>query len=332
MPQTFARNEVGKREDLADFIMNIDAKDTPLLSMIPKGPVLTNELYEWQVDAYDVPNVNGVVDGTDVSTTQDMAANRARLGGRIMHLWQTPKVSNYTDFTDVAGLGTGQEWPKAMTKATVQLKRSVEANLGGDQVSRADDGTNASQNRSLGVWIQSTAQSDLPVPAAYRTPSASIDTTAMASLTPAIINGVMESQYNQTGQQKTRPFIVGSTLKKTITNAVGYQPTVSNFTGILRTEKGDEKKWVNNVQSFEGDFGVYEMHIDNFLGWNTSTNVNDKFRGYALDMDQLELRMFRPWNKRELPDLGGGRRGLIECVFGMLMKNPLGAAKFAASS
>jgi len=332
MPQTFARTEVGVREDLADFIANVDMKDTPYLTMVPKGPVLTNPLYDWQVDSYDPPNMTGIVDGTDVSQTQDMAKNRARLQGRIHHLWQTPKVSNIVALTNVAGIGTGQEFAKGMVKAVTQLKRSVESVLCGDGDSQADNGTVPYNTRGLGTWFQSTAQTDLPVATAYLTPSASIDTTAMASLTPAILNGVMESQYNQTGQERTRPFLVGSTLKKTITNMAGYQPTVGSQTGLLRTESGSETTYVRNILSFEGDFGKYEMHLDNFLGVDPTTLLNNKFRGYPLDIDMHELRFFLPWNKRELPDLGGGRRGLVECVFGQLIKNPLGGAKFAASS
>lgn len=332
MAQTFARSEVGVREDLADFIANVDMKDTPYLSMIPKGPVLDNPLYEWQVDKYDIPNMNGVIDGTDVSQTQDMAQNRARLGGRIEHLWQTPKVSNIVALTNVAGIGTGQEFAKGMVKAIVQLKRSVESVLCSDQDSQADTGSVPYNCRGIGKWIQSTAQTDLPVPTAYLTPTASIDATAMASLTPSIFNGVMQSQYDETGQERVRPFLLGSILKKTVSNMAGYQPTVGSQTGVLRTESGSETTYVRNVMSFEGDFGKYEFHLSNWLNVNSTTGVNDKYRGYALDIDMHELRFFKPWDKRELPDLGGGRRGLVECIFGQLIKNPRGGAKFAATS
>jgi hypothetical protein len=261
-----------------------------------------------------------------------MAKNRARLGCRITHLRQTPKVSKIVALTEVAGVGTGQEFAKGMIKAVTQLKRSVESVLCGDQDSQADTGTVPYMTRGLGAWFQSTATTDLPVPAAYLTPAASIDATAMASLTPAIINGVMESQYNQTGQERTRPFLVGSTLKKTITNMAGYQPTVGSETGLLRTESGSETTYVRNILSFTGDFGKYEMHLSNFLGVDPVTLVNNKWRGYPLDIDMHELRFFLPWNKDELPNEGGGRRGLVECIFGQMVKNPLGGAKFAASA
>ena len=92
MAQTFARNQVGVREDLADRIYNIDAKDTPILSAIPKDQALVNVSFDWQADAYADPNTSGVVDGTDVSSTEDAAEKRARLKGYCQHIRRTPKA------------------------------------------------------------------------------------------------------------------------------------------------------------------------------------------------------------------------------------------------
>jgi len=330
MPQTFARTQVGVREDLADKIYLIDAKDTPLLSSIPKGQALVNPLFDWQADAYNTPDVSGVVDGTDVSSTINSAANRARLQGRVQKIRRAPKVSDFTEITDVAGIGIGREFARAIAQETVVAKRSVECVLGSDTDSQADSGTVPYLTRGLGKWAQSTAQSDLPVNSAFLTPAASIDTTAMASLTVAVLNGVMESQYLQTGKTQNYMLAVGSTLKKTITNIVGYQPTVANYTAILRSNRGDEGQWSNNIQSFTGDFGTYDIVVDNWLGFSAGTA--SVYRGYAFDPMNLELRMNKPWNFRELEDQGGGRRGLIECIFGLMVKNPLGLAKFAASA
>jgi len=332
MAQTFARSQVGVREDLADRIYNIDAKDTPILSAVPKGQELVNVAFDWQVDSYADPNTDGVVDGTDVSSTEDAAENRARIKGYCQHIRRTPKVSNMTEIQNVAGQGKGKEFASAVLKKTVELKRAVECVLGSDQVSQEDNGTVPWQTRGLGNWILATAQSHEPVPSAFRPPSASIDTTAMASFTTATLNAVLESQYGVVGSAKSHMLVVGSTLKKTITTAVGYQPTVSNFTAILRSNRGDEGAWENNIQSFTGDFGTYDIVLSNWLGFNNSTKAVDARRGYALDMDMLELRMNKPWKSTELPDLGGGRRGIVEVIFGLAVKNPKGLAAFKATS
>ena len=40
-------NQIGKREDLRDFISLIDMKDKPLLALIPKLPDQKNMLVQW---------------------------------------------------------------------------------------------------------------------------------------------------------------------------------------------------------------------------------------------------------------------------------------------
>ena len=332
MPQTFERNQTGKREDLLDNIYNVDAKKTPLLSMIPKGKDLVNTTRRWQADAYAAPQTDGVIDGADVSEYEDAAANREELEGRVQRLWRTPKTSTMTRVTDVAGQGKAQEFAKAIVKKTAELKRDCECVLGSDNESQDDSGSVPYKTRGLGKWIQSTAQTHEPVPSAFRTPSASIDTTALASLTPALVNTVMQSQADQTGSEMTYALVCGTSLKKTFTNMVGYVATVSNYTAITRTERGTETAWTNNIQSFTGDFGTYDLILSRWLNYNNTTKVADARRGYALDSDMLSLDFNQPWRFQELPDLGGGRRGLIDVIMMLCVKNPLGLAKFAATA
>jgi hypothetical protein len=331
MPATFERTQVGRREDLADAIYNIDAKDYPLLSAIPKGKKLVRTRFDWQVDAYAAPNTDGVVDGADVSTYEDAAENRAVLYGQVQKVRRTPMVTEMAeDVSDVAGVTS--EMANAIKKKTIECKRDVEAVLGSDNESQTDNGTVPYKTRGLGKWIQATAQSHLPVDADFRTPSASIDTTALASVTREVVNNVMKSQYAQTGSRKTYMLVCGTSLKARFTAMVGYQPTVSNFTAILRSNRGTETAYQDNIESFTGDFGTYDLVLSNWLNWNNSTQVADARRGYALDMSMLELRMNKDWQYKALPDLDGGPRGVIKAIFGLCVRNPLGLAKFAASA
>jgi hypothetical protein len=331
MPATFERTQVGRREDLADAINNIDAKDYPLHSAMPKGQKLVRTRFDWQVDAYDAPNTDGVVDGADVSTYEDAAENRAILYGQVQKVRRTPMVTEMAeDVSDVAGVTS--EMANAIKKKTIECKRDVEAVLGSDNESQTDNGSVPYKTRGLGKWIQATAQSHLPVDADFRTPSASIDTTALASLTREVVNNVMKSQYSQTGKRMTSMLVCGTSLKARFTAMVGYQPTVSNFTAILRSQRGSETAYQDNIESFTGDFGTYDLVLSNWLNWNNSTKTADPRRGYALDMSMLELRMNKNWQYKPLPDLDGGPRGVIKAIFGLMVKNPLGLAKFAATA
>lgn len=331
MPATFERTQVGRREDLADAIYNIDAKDYPLMSAIPKGKKLVRTRFDWQVDAYDAPNTDGVVDGADVTTYEDAAENRAVLYGQVQKVRRTPMVTEMAeDVSDVAGITS--EMANAIKKKTIECKRDVEATLGSDNESQTDNGTVPYKTRGLGVWIKATAQSHLPVDSDFLTPSASIDTTALASVTKATVNDVMKSQYAQTGKRQTFMLVCGTSLKARFTAMVGYQPTVSNFTAVLRTDRSNGKAYQDTIESFTGDFGTYDLVLSNWLGFNNTTKAADARRGYALDMSMLELRYNKQWQYKALPDLDGGPRGVIKAIFGLCVKNPKGLAKFAATA
>lgn len=332
MPQTFERTQVGKRESLSDVIAVVDAKSTPLITSIKKGSDPANSLFSWQADAYAAPQAGGVPDGSDVSTTEDAAENRRLLSNYTEEFRRTPKVSKRSELSDVAGIGLKKEMAKAIVKKQIELKRDMEAAFSSDNVARADDGTVGYRGHGLGSWIASSAQAVLPVDTLFRTPSASLNNTAMASLTTALVNGVMESQYGQVGNETTYMLICGTALKKQFTTMVGYQPDVASNTAIKRTERGDEGKWMDNIQIFTGDFGTYELMLSSFLGWNYSTGANSTQRGYALDMDMLELRYQQPVKYDPLPDLGGGPRGVLSAIVGLCVKNPRGLAKFHATS
>lgn len=332
MPQTFERSQVGKRESLSDVIAVIDAKTTPLVTSIRKGSDPANSLFSWQADAYSAPQAGAIADGSDVSTTEDAAENRRILSNYTEEFRRTPKVSKRSELSDVAGIGLKKEMAKAIVKKQIELKRDLETAFSSDSVARADDGVSGYRGHGLGSWISSSAQAVLPVDTLYRTPSASINTTAMASLTTALVNGVMESQYQQVGKENTYMLICGTSLKKQFTTMVGYQPASGSDTAIKRTERGDEGSWVDNIQIFSGDFGSWELMLSSFLAWNYSTGANSTFRGYALDMEMLELRYQQPVKYDPLPDLGGGPRGVLSTIVGLCCKNPRGLAKFSATS
>lgn len=332
MPQTFERAQTGRRESLSDVIAVADAKKTPLFATIRKGSDPANSLFSWQADAYSNPQSGAIPDGSDVSTTEDAAENRRLLSNYTEEFRRTPKVSKRSELSDVAGIGMKKEMAKAIVKKQFELKRDMEVAFCSDNVAQADNGTVGYRGHGLGTWISATAQSVLPVDSLYRTPSASIDTTAMASLRTATANGVMESQYGVIGAEISYMLLCGTSLKKQFTAMVGYQPDVSSNTAIKRTSRGEEGKWVDNIQVFTGDFGTYELVLSNWLGWNYSTSANSTYRGYALDMDMLELRYQQAPKYDPLPDLGGGPRGVISAIVGLCVKNPKGLGKFAATS
>ena len=326
MAALFERSQVGKREDLADYITLVDAKDTPVTSMIPKGNKPGNTLLQFQADNMPTAVSTGSVDGVDVSSYENLNSGRAVLTNYVQVFQRAIRVSPLSvDVSIVAGLR--DELAGMVAKGIKTLKRDMELTICSDNAAQVDNGTVPYLTKALGVWIANAAGTVAPIPTAYLTPSSSINTTATASFAETDAQGVLTSIYGQTGQMKTYDTVVGPTLKRAFSNLL-YTATASgtNAYAAIRTLQRDafSDTISSSVDLFEGDFGSLRLHPTLF-------NAN-AFRGYVLDMDLLELRYTNLPQVTELPDAGGGPARLIKAVAGLVCKNPLGLGKFSASS
>ena len=328
MAALFERSQKGKREDLADFISLVDAKDTPVTSMIPKGNKPGNTLLQWQADNMPTAVSTGSVDGADVSGYENLNSGRAVLSNYVQVFQRAIRVSPLSvDVSIVAGLR--DELAGMVAKGIKTLKRDMELTVCSDNAAQIDaGGTTPYLTKALGVWIANAAGSVAIIPTAYLTPTTSINTTATASFAETDAQGVLTSIYSETGQMKTYDTVVGPTLKRAFSNLL-YTANVSgaaNTFASIRTLNRDafSDTISSSVDMFEGDFGSLRLHPTLF-------NV-DAFRGYVLDMDLLELRYTSLPQVTELPDAGGGPARLIKAVAGLVCKNPLGLGKFSASS
>lgn len=329
MPGLIETDQVGKREDLSDLISVVDAKETPVSSLLPKGKALSNSLFEWQADAYDDPNTDGVLDGADVTTFSNKSENRAKLSGRVQKMRRSWMVSDLSEnLSNVAGLAS--EKASAKAKCILELKRDIESVICSDNDSQEQDGTSTYKTRGLGKWIQNGAQTDLPVPAAFRTPTASINTTAMASLTETLVQDVLESVYNESGKKGSYIMPCGTKLKRAFSGLAQYVPDKASHLAVRRVSQAKPDMIVNTVSVYEGDFGTVTLLPSLFLANGTADAPTR--RGYLMTPDQAEIRFLRQPGGMELENKGGGPRGYADTILALCVKNPLGMGKFAATT
>ena len=328
MAQLFERSQVGKREDLADLISVADAKSTPFTSMAPKGKKPGNTLMQWQVDAYDATSTAGTVDGTDVASYDNASANRAILSNYGQVFRRNLRVSPLSiEISNVAGVK--DELAHGLAKRLVEIKRDFEATFLSNNTAQLDNGTVPYKTRGLGKWIVTAANKDavLPVPDAYCTPSASIETTATTSnLTDANVQNVLAGIFGQTGTIRSYDLFCGSTLKRAFTNLLVNATTVTNNPTAVRTftEDSADKTFTSVIDVFQGDFGTVNLHPCNFMP--------DAKDGYVVPMDMVEIRYGQLPSVKELPDSGGGPARLIEAFAALVVKNPLALGKFDLSA
>jgi hypothetical protein len=333
MSQGLVHPAVGLKQDLAEVISVIDAKNTPVTSRIKSGSDLVNgNVFSWQADAYNDPSFDGVLTNADVTTFDDPAKNRALLSGRAQKYRRSIKVDDFAQNVDVvAGVGKRKEMARGVSRSLVELKRDLESSFCSDAESQEQSGTSPYKTRGLGKWI-ATSQTDLPVPSAFRTPSASINTTATASLVESDVAAVLQSVYEQTGTIDTMDLVTGPNLKKRFAEFTRYSSGSNTALSTRQyTASLNDRTVISTVDTYIGDFGTINLVPTLFNAKDQAAAVSSA-RGYLLNMDMLEVRYGRRPRFQELEDQGGGPRGLVDAIAALVCWNPKGLGKFAATS
>jgi hypothetical protein len=331
MAQLYERSQVGKREDLADYISLVDAKDTPFVAMAPKGSKPNNTYLQWQADNFPATATTGTVDGTDVTSSdyQNLNSGRALLANYVQVFRRPVRVSPLSvDVSIVAGLK--DELAGMVAKGITLMKRDMEATFLSANDGQADNGTNPYLTKAMGTWISTSGGSTPAVPSAFRTPSASIvgGSAASTTLDESMVQGLLTSIWGQTGTFRDYDGIVGSSVKRAFTNLLftTSQNANTNTASSIRTfnREADAETFLSSVDVFEGDFGRIRLHPDAFMP--------AAYKGYVIPMDLCEIRYSSLPEVKDLPDYGGGPARLIEAVAGLVVKNPLAFGKFDFSS
>ena len=301
-----------KREDLADYIALVDAKDTPFTSMAPKGKDLGNMYHRWSADAHEATNTSGYNDGKDVADTVDASLGNSLSHGAAYapfvqnHARQRDELSNYAQYfrraTKVSPLSAEVTNPvggknllaQGISKKTVELKRDMEATFLSDNSPVLANGTVPYQTRGMGKWTTNAGGGVLPIPTTFDTPTDSIadvgtGTTAGATdlFTESMVQGVLESIYSETGNVRSYDLIAGTKIKRAFTNLTstvvddsGSNPVASSVR-TFNQELGNNK-FKNTITVFEGDFGTLTIHVDNFVPATTTA--------YVIPMEMTEVR------------------------------------------
>lgn len=329
----------GKREELADLIALVDAKDTPFTSMAKKGSKPGNTLFRWQADSLPTPKTTGTVDGTDVSTYENYVKDgattyRAELSNYIQIFRRSVRVSPLTqDIATVAGVR--DELANNIAKGIQALKRDMEATLCSNNGAQADNGTNPYLTRGLHKWVEAAGgagqDATLPIPSAFQTPTANRSTVGTASLTESVVQNILTGIYSQTGQFRDYDALVGTSLKRAFTNLVFTTPSSgsTNTQTAIRTfnREAKESAYISSVDVFEGDFGKIRLHPSHFL--KVASGVGSTFAGYVIPFDMVEVRYGgNVAQVAELPNAGGGEARMIEAVAGLCVYNPLAFGVF----
>jgi hypothetical protein len=315
--KTGTGSAISNREDLSNELTLLAPEETPLLSLCSKGKA-SGTFSEWTADVLSAPSTAGISEGTDVTAFDDKFASRARLGNYTQIFRRDYIVSNLQQAVSSVGPANVAQ---AEAKSMRELKRDVEAAICSDNDRSVENGAGTPYAlRGLGNWLQSAGPSD--VPAAYRTPSASI---LGAQPSDTTFNDIIASIYTVNGEANNLTLIAGVALRKVISN---FQRSSGQATSpaeaVYRvTQDASAKKITHAVTLYESDFGMV-----NVINANPSCLPNQN-RGYVVNPKYLGFNTLIPMGSTRLENQGGGERGFVDMVGTLVCKHPGAHGKIA---
>lgn len=332
MAALYERDQVGKRQALADIIANIESTKCPVSSMAKKHSKPVQKVIDYQAEVYPDRGFAGVVDGKDADTFDHVP--RYPLKAICQKVWENPKVTDFAEETDVAGIQSEMKNQKA--KALILCKRKIEMSILADKDSQEDNGTLANETRGLPKWVSATAQGHFPVPEQVRTPAAQLYSGTLANVTETTLLDMLAASFNQRKGPGAWVGILGSALKKKFSDFTRYTPNVSGST-IVRQFNTDLKSRViyNVIDKLVTDFGEVELMLSAFLYRNPANGqatAKTTRSGLILDPDMHSIAYMRMPRIMDLQDEGGGPRSIVDTIFGLIKWTPIGDMKMEISA
>ncbi len=323
------------QRDLLDVITSVDGKTTPCLSTFSKKSANMGEdalVKEWPVDNEENPissanTAYAVPEGSDVSTFDNTNASYAIMSNRIQWVRTAAQVGKLASISQNQA-GVKNKKARAIKKKLTQLARTMETIICGDGDSQVGNAVVGNKMKQMGSFLNTTQSGATAVPTAYIIPAAQHLTSTLSTFAESTMQGVLTSQFSQTGQNRTRMLVAGTALKAKFVDFTRTQTSSTNVMSNVRVYNQDAtaKKIVSVVDVFVGEFGTIELLPTLWNAYNYTTNVGDVNRGYVIDQDRWALDFKQQAQVMELPDQGGGARFAADAVFTLVCMNPLDQA------
>ena len=304
---------VSNREDLTDVLSILAPEETPILSSASKQKA-SSTFVEWTVDSLSAPSTAGVAEGADVTAFTDKFSGRARLGNYTQKFRRDYMVSDLQEAVDSVGPA---KIAQAEAKAIREIKRDIEATLAGTQDRSVENGAGTSYGlRGLGDWIDAAGPAD--VPAAFRTPSASIHATGTA-FTETILNTMISSIYRETGTVNDLMLVADTALRNEISDFA--RSGAANDVRSMNYN-GNESAIKLSVDLYQSDHGIVSVVNGNPDCMPAVTGGTANGAGYLVNPEYYGVHELIPLGSTRLPNMGGGERGYVDASLTLGVYHP----------
>ncbi len=333
MPAMTEIAQVGKRQEIADKIWNIQPEATPVLSSLKKGPTPKQMLATWQSEAYPDVSSTPEVDGKPVQSYERV--DRHLLQGYGHYFRRSWAVTTLADLTEVAGVGR-DEAGRQLAASMLLMKRMIEQQILSNDDTQADNGTVGYGMRGMFKWLSASAQSVLPVPSAIRPAATNSYTGAFASFNEAALRAMFTSMFKERKSELNLTAYFALTLREVVddwTNVYADAPSTSQ-PRTQYTVVGNQEL-INNVTRVKFTSGQMTLHTSDFLNRDTATGAVQTYSsksGVIIDPTMWDIAYMKNVANTNLPPDGSGKRGFVDAVAVLRCFNPLAQGYVLPSS
>jgi hypothetical protein len=312
-------SERGARESLDNVIRRVAVEDTPMFSLLPRGPKAQAMMEEWICDDLDNPRFPGVVDGKALAFSggfADKTTSRARLENRVQQLERTYAVSPQAQAVNTAG---GDLLAVSKSKSLIELKRDIEALICSDTDQSTGTSGAGDKLTGLGKWTDPTNTSRFPdaTHQKYRARAGSrYNRTTGGAMAESDFRDLLQKIYEGHGSASSYRLVGGPSVINDISGFTRVE--VSNHATYQLTQNVGDGTLKLSVQEYISDWGRVYLVPSLLNGFATGGTLGNpqRNRGYLIPGDgNIQLRYLEDIRTIDLADVdGGGKRGLVRAM------------------
>ncbi len=322
------------REDLANFVSNIDRDETPLMSMSGSTKA-TSTYHDWLTDDYATPIAQTVAEGaaftisggSAAAGTDSVQSNRTRLRNFTQIFRTQVEVSNTAIAVNTAGIAN--EFAYQLKKKGVEVRRNAEfQSVLYSANSVKNEASNTRRMAGLASWVGddnaiNAATAGTPT-TTYATPGTGatrpVFTGTAAAFSRSLVEQAVTAMYVNGGKPN---MLMTSARRRTAVSAVFNQDST---TTTIRRLDSMEKKLNISIAAVVTDFGVDLGIVANYIMdlAQSTAGANDVM--YIYDSSMVKKATLRPLQVGKLDDSGDGKRALLteECTLEIMNPNAVG--------
>jgi len=296
------------REDLVDFIANIDPDETPLTVLLGKTRSRST-IHQWQTDTLAAVSTAGRAEGenfsVDTLTAPTRVLNQCQLFGKDIAVTEDQRMEN------PAGFGDAMTYQ--LEKGTKETMKNIEATLMAVVTATTGASGTARVMKTLEDFITTTVKTG----ANYTTIVG--DSTHAGVFAANDVNQILNDIWDQGG--KTDLIVMNGAYKRQFSAM-----TTSNTRNIL----AEAKKVVVGVDVYDSDFGLIPIQLNRYSPQSTNTAsasanaTSVTGRIWFLQRSLIRLAWFRPLGFRPMGTLGDSTAGQIRASVTLEVANQKG--------